>query len=294
MGRSWPEGTLADPEEVAPVMNGQLEGLSTANPEMNSLLEWLRQRMAGWGPEAVGMLIRTARANRPLQTKDFEDLLRQLDEADALVPLPTEPAALANVVEQALLSFLHERLEELASGGKDVAHASAGDRAYPDLEVSGTFFSESGDTEFHAVDVKVARRRQRAAGEPTATQSRVTLYTGNTYFKYPKLLWPGLLRPFGSYASHLCILVLYDFLPEGGEHVANVEVLVHPTWRIASKQRSSRTREYIGGVTSLEDLREGRGEFSSESDFYRYWHGYEFKQSAKVTQILYKLLEKQS
>jgi hypothetical protein len=56
--------------------------------------------------------------------------------------------------------------------------------------------------------------------------------------------------------------------------VKSIEWVVHEPWRIASRQRSSRTREYIGAVTSLADLRQGRGEFSTEDEFYTFWRKY--------------------
>ena len=49
-----------------------------------------------------------------------------------------------------------------------------GERGYPDLEFSGDAFGGG----FHAVDVKAARRAKNGK----KTQSRITLYTGNTYF----------------------------------------------------------------------------------------------------------------
>jgi hypothetical protein len=42
------------------------------------------------------------------------------------------------------------------------------------------------------VDVKVARR---GPGRSRNTKSRITLYTGNTYFRYPSVRWPGTFRP---------------------------------------------------------------------------------------------------
>jgi hypothetical protein len=50
-----------------------------------------------------------------------------------------------------------------------------------------------------------------------------------------------------------------------------VELVVQEGWKIGSKQRSSTTREYIGAVTTIEDLRAGKGEFQSEKAFYAYW-----------------------
>ena len=43
------------------------------------------------------------------------------------------------------------------------------------------------------------------------------------------------------------------------------------TWRVASMKRSSTTRNYIGAMDSLEDLRTERGAFGSVEEFYAFW-----------------------
>jgi hypothetical protein len=141
----------------------------------------------------------------------------------------------------------------------------------------------------HALDVKVARR----APSGRQTQSRITLYTGNTYFRYPSLQWPGTFRPFEDYKTHLDLIALYTFNEESLSRIENVELIVQEAWRIGSKQRSSTTREYIGAVTSIDDLRAGRGEFETPEEFYRYWRGFRFKIGQAVQQQLDKILAQQ-
>jgi hypothetical protein len=41
----------------------------------------------------------------------------------------------------------------------------------------------------------------------------------------------------------------------------NVELVVVESWRIASHQRSSGTRNYIGAIISIPEIRAGTGEF---------------------------------
>jgi hypothetical protein len=67
-------------------------------------------------------------------------------------------------------------------------------------------------------------------------------------------------------------------------------LIVQEPWRIASRQRSSTTREYIGAVDSLERLRSGAGEFESEEEFYRFWRAYPFRTGRAVEQQLRRLL----
>lgn len=139
--------------------------------------------------------------------------------------------------------------------------------------------------------MKVARRD--GTRKKLRTQSRITLYTGNTYFKWPNLHWPGTFRPFSEYASHLDIIVLYTLNPELRTRAEEMEIIVQEPWRIASKERSSTTREYIGAVTVISDLREGRGEFKTPDEFYAFWRRYQFKVSPQVQRQLQRLLDQQ-
>lgn len=249
--------------------------------ETDELLAWLRQRCATYDFDVTAVYSRQGHHEWPLLAEDAADLERQLDRGGHLLPLPKESASLANLVEVSIVDYTLDALEEL-----DGAEGRRGtERGYPDIEISGDRFGGG----HHAVDVKVARRNKTG----TATQSRITLYTGNSYFKYPQLKWPSTFRPFEEYASHLDMLVIYDLNTETRQRVENVEVIVHEAWRIASKQRSSTTREYIGAVQRLDDLRAGRGEFDSPEAFYQYWRRYPFNVTAQVARTLQRLLEQQ-
>jgi hypothetical protein len=203
---------------------------------------------------------------------------------DALVagghflPLPKEPAALANVIEVSIVDYLLHRFGTVTG----VAARRGAERSYPDLEVTGGVFG----TGHHAIDIKVARRGKTKK----STQSRITLYTGNTYFKHPTISWPGMFRPFADYASHTDVIALYTFNEASMNHIDDLELLVVEPWKIASKQRSSETREYIGAVTSIADLKAEKGAFSSEQDFYKYWRKFRFKVGNAVNQQLSKVL----
>ncbi|MBO9533551.1 MAG: hypothetical protein J7513_11325 [Solirubrobacteraceae bacterium] len=217
----------------------------------------------------------------PLIAQDADDLARQLEQAGHFLPLPQEPAALANVLEVSLVDFL----VEAAAGDPSVTIRRGTERGYPDLEISGKRFGGG----FHAIDVKIAKRNNAR----TQTQSRITLYTGNTYFRYPKLPWPGILRPFQEYASHLDLVGIYTLDEQLHGRVTDLNLLVTEPWRIASRQRSSTTREYIGAVMKLDDLFAGRGEFETEAEFYAYWRKFPFKIGRAAQQQLDKLLAEQ-
>jgi len=69
---------------------------------------------------------------------------------------------------------------------------------------------------------------------------------------------------------------------------------VQEPWKIASKQRSSTTREYIGAVQSIDDLRAGRGEFASVDEFYAFWRRYKFRVGDAVAKRLERIMDEQA
>lgn len=222
------------------------------------LLDWLRQHTAAWKPSIVGVFREDALHDWPLSANSAPDLRHQLTETGHLLPLPSEPAALANVMEIELRRHLLEAA--LLTPGALAAEGT--ERSYPDLEFSGPLFGGG----FRAVDIKCARRKT-----PGRLNNRIALYTGNTYFLWPQLKFSGILRPFGEYQELISIVVIYTFEPSRPERIADVQVVAHETWQIGSKSRASATREYIGSVQTIEDLVAGRGEFSSSDEFYAHW-----------------------
>ena len=98
------------------------------------------------------------------------------------------------------------------------------------------------------------------SGDPTKTQSRITLGPFDSYFRRPDEPILGVGVAYGEMAWHLDLIVLYDW---DAAEVENVEILVVETWRVASMRRSSTTRNYIGAVDTLAYLRTERGEFDS-------------------------------
>lgn len=242
-------------------------------------MAWLEKSVAKYELDLVAVFSKHGTSpSWPLSAEDADELERKLAEGGHFTPLPKEPAALANVLEVSLVDFL---LEE-ADRARGVKAERGTERGYPDLEITGSAFGGG----YHAVDIKVARRNKSRRG----TQSRITLYTGNTYFRFPQLQWPGTFRPFDDYESHVDVIVIYTLDESLPGRVTDLELLVQEPWRIASKQRSSTTREYIGAVQRLEDLREGRGEFETEEAFYKFWRAYRFAIGPAVQKQLDKLL----
>lgn len=255
---------------------------------MPQLIDWLRQECEGFAFSPAGVLQTDGCQDWPLLANDIADLVVKLDSGGFLSPLPSESAALANVIEVAVVDHLVKQIDALAEAGHDVRATRGAPRGYPDLEVEGGYFGGG----YRAVDVKLARIRvPRDGTSPTKTESRITLYTGNTYFRYPQLKIGGIRRPFDDYREHLDIVGLYIFDENSKSRVTSLELLVHEPWRIASRERSSTTREYIGAVEHLESLRSGVGAFSTAQDFYRYWRE-EYK-GFKTPRLVEKELDKQ-
>lgn len=243
------------------------------------MLNWLRTQCASFVFRPQGVYVSSDEHSWPLVAKDGDDLTAQLDAGGHLVSLPKESAALANVIEVALVDFLLDRVA--ATEGATALRGQ--ERSYPDLELSGPAFGEG----FHAVDVKMAR----LAKSGRQTQSRITLYTGNTYFKWPQITWPGMYRAFADYASHVDIIGLYRLDVDYRGRVRDLELIIHEPWRIGSRERSSTTREYLGAVTEVQALREGRGQFRTEDEFYKFWRAYPFRVPKAVERQLEKALE---
>ena len=181
-----------------------------------SVLRWVRSTCAGYELDVVALYRRSGDRSWPLVARSSFDLERQLEERGHFLPLPREPAALANILEVSVASFILRQAAELAGA---VATRGA-ERGYPDIELSGPAFGDA----FHAVDIKVAR----GAAGGKRTQSRITLYTGNTYFRWPELRWPGMLRPFGHYASHLDVVVVYTLDRESVTQASDIDLRSPP------------------------------------------------------------------
>jgi Restriction endonuclease EcoRV len=246
-----------------------------------TIVDWLRKLCADYELEPIAVYRRHSAHPWPVIARDDDELQKKLAETGHFLALPKEPAALANVLEVSLVEFLVEKIRALS----DVTIQRGTERGYPDVELSGSRFGGR----HHALDVKVARRSQNGR----KTQSRITLYTGNTYFRYPSLQWPGTFRPFEQYDSHLDLIAIYTLNEESLSRIDDLELIVQETWRIASKQRSSTTREYIGAVTLIDDLKSGKGEFRTSEEFYAFWRRYNFKIGRVVQQQLDKLLSHQ-
>ncbi len=249
---------------------------------MSSPLEWLRDQVTGWEQSALGIFcLKSSQEQWPIQAMGPEELKEQLLQRGHLLPLPTEPAVLANLIE----IELREYIVSAAANAPGVEIRLGTERSYPDLELSGSIFGNR----CYAVDIKCARR----AKSGKRLQSRIALYTGNTYFLWPTLKFSGILRPFDDYAGHLAIVAVYDFHKDRTERIDNLQMIVHECWQIASTKRASATREYIGSIQDINYLVVGKGEFGSLEEFETYWRApaRSWKKSPEAEKLLRRAID---
>ncbi len=255
-----------------------------ADEGRDKLLAWLRAACGRYRLEPVAVYRAGKTPSFPVTAEDEAELQAKLKAGGHFLPLPKEPAALANVLEVSLIAFLIGELGAV----KGAAAQRGTERGYPDVEIAGPAF---GDVP-HALDIKAARRRVGKTGRVSGqTQSRITLYTGNTYFRYPQLKWPGTFRPFQDYGTHLSLIAIYTLNEASDGRVEDLDLIVQETWRIGSKRRSSTTREYIGAVQTISDLKTPKGEFETCEAFYAFWRKFNFRIGRTVQQQLDKLLK---
>ena len=193
------------------------------------------------------------------------DIVAMVGSDGATYPLPTESAAMANMLETTLVRHFHDAAQSYDGIEVELPRS---DRVYPDVAFTGPALGGR----VVACDIKVARRNP---ANRNRTKSRITLYTGNTYFKDPENT-RNVQRPFDQYALHLDCVALYDFVLAPEPAVTNVELVVVEPWRIGSKSRSSKTRNYIGAIMDIPAIKAGRGEFPTSKEFYAYWRRYEW------------------
>ena len=102
------------------------------------LRDWLVEQCADSTFNVSGVFQRESDLSSwPLKAQGPDELEARLSQGGHLLPLPKEPAALANVLETSIVSFLMRRAQ-LADGA---GVRKGNERGYPDLEISGPAFT---------------------------------------------------------------------------------------------------------------------------------------------------------
>lgn len=183
--------------------------------------------------------------------------------------MPSESSFSAKLIEKSAVAHISDRLAGLAPRVRVLP--ADNDRTYPDMTFEGLLDRPV------AVDVKTSRRSRSGL----RTGAAIGLGPFDGYLRHPGIPCQGIARPYGHYAHHIALILPYDFDLGRAIPVANLEVIAHESWRVASRKRASGTRCYIGAVTSLEDLRAGRGQFRSRSEYLSFWRSQPTNDDAK-------------
>jgi hypothetical protein len=184
-------------------------------------------------------------------------------------PLPSESAVVGKVIELSLLLYFRRQLLSVSDLNPIDARST---RTYPDLTLAGSRYYPN----VFAIDVKCARRQDNGR----RIRSAIAIGTFDAeYFHYPGDKVGNIERPYASYAAHLVLIGLYDYV---GATARNVEVLVAEKWRVATRKKASGTRSYIATSSKIEDLIAERGDFESEEEFNEYWRSQPVKPSKRA------------
>ena len=180
---------------------------------------------------------------------------------DRISRLPAE----SRVVTEILQSMTIPRIKKIADQHRwDFRDNEKYGRSYPDMTVIT-------DSERIAIDVKSARKEKGDA------ISRMTLGTYNGYFLHPKnKILHNKTLCYDDYAKHLIISIVYEWYPDESttEMVKINTVQVGEKWQFASKTSGSGNTANIGGVDSLQKLKERNGDFKTNNEFEAYWRKY--------------------
>jgi len=192
-----------------------------------------------------------------------------------LVPIPPE----SRIVTVILQAFALQKIQSWAkSHNITVEDLTRETRSYPDIALSG------GDlgSRLIALDIKSARY----LGNDKV--SRMTLGTYHGYFLHPdKKVLSGGRRCYNDYDEHWIAAFIYEWRPDLGTEnmVKIVEVIVAYKWQVASKISGSGDTANIGGLSSLNKLRNLQSAFKNKEEFEKYWRDYGIKHPRRGTKI---------
>jgi len=154
---------------------------------------------------------------------------------------------------------------------------------YPDISF---LVGEDGSKRF-AVDFKTTYRK---IDKPHLCNG-FTLGSHGKYFE-ERTSTKNIQFPYGSYAGHYCLGIIYDRMEEGHLHetevasidalssiasvAGNFQIFFAEKWRIASDKSGSGNTANIGSINNIDDIVKGNGMFAKlgEKWFDDYWMNY--------------------
>jgi len=193
---------------------------------------------------------------------DFEWKLKGIIDVDGKIyPIPKIPQVVTGIFE--LLG--KEKVKALAERKYKCKIIEGGSREYPDLALTG---GKLGNRMI-AIEIKTARRDKRNPNR----SSRMSLGSCAGYFLYPNEKKAGCIFPYGAFSEHWVVGFIYTWNENENatRMVSDIEVIVHPKWKIASRSTATGDTAAIGSINNIDDLKAGRGEFNSEKEFEEYW-----------------------
>jgi len=180
-----------------------------------------------------------------------------------IYPIPKIPQVVTGIIE----SLGKIRIHQLAKTKYKCQVIEGGSREYPDITLCGGAFG----SRMIAVEIKTARRDSKRKDRT----SRMSLGSCAGYFLHPDRKMAGCRFPYGLYYEHWIVGCIYDWDENAPSEsmVSNIEVIVHPKWRIASRSTATGDTAAMGSIIDINELRAGRGEFETEKAFEDYWRG---------------------
>lgn len=182
-----------------------------------------------------------------------------IDEDGNIYPIPPIPQVITGIFQEITKHKVKRFLKE--KYGCDIVQG--GPREYPEITAMG---GKLGDRKI-AIDMKTTRR----IGKNRISGFTVGSFAG--YFLYPKKKMPGCKFPYGEFDEHWIIGFIYTWNPDADSlhMVSDVEVVVQPKWKIASRFTGTGTTFAIGSIKDIDKLRKGEGVFRSKEEFETYW-----------------------
>ena len=194
--------------------------------------------------------------------RNFEWVLKGIVDKDGKIyPIPKIPQVVSGIFE-----FLgKERVRALAKRKYKCKIIEGGAREYPDLTLDGGKLGKR----MIAIEIKTARRNMKRPDR----SSRMSLGSCAGYFLQPDKKMAGCKIPYSMFSEHWVVGCIYTWNEKADtlHMVSDVEIIVHPKWKIASRSTASGDTAAIGSIVDIADLKAGRGEFNSEKEFEEYW-----------------------
>jgi hypothetical protein len=199
--------------------------------------------------------------------RDLEDLFSDfrwnikgiIDSDNNIYPIPPIPQVISGIFQEITKHKVSKLLKEKYEC--DIVYG--GPREYPEITAIGGKFGEGKI----AIDIKTARR----ISENKISGFTIGSFAG--YFLYPEKKMPGCKFPYGEFDEHWIIGFIYTWKPDADSlhMVSDVEVIVQPKWKIASKSTGTGTTFAISSIKDIDKLKNGEGEFKSEKEFEAFW-----------------------